>query len=188
MKPYLCCHDDYTLTGGITLTDMAVFVGYQNYASQGYPGYTMGDDDLLTPFLSWYDTQVSAGAYVAVSGVQVLPGDPKIGDTDCANFTETENDVINLDDMNIFIGYQNYASQGFPGYTPNSSDNLLDKFVAWYDTQVSAGAYVALSQPPKHLPSLQSEDQVWTTDGLVDKNCGEPHTVGHRRRRRPRWS
>ena len=68
--------------------------------------------------------------------------------------------------MNIFIGYQNYASQGFPGYTPNSSDNLLDKFVAWYDTQVNAGAYVALSQPPKHLPSLQSDrsgmDNRWT--------------------------
>lgn len=163
-----CCHADFTETGNINITDKNVYVGYQTYAAQNYPGYTSGDD-LLTKFTEWYDGQVSLGTYAAISGVVSLPGDPNQTDFDCANYTETEDNVINIDDMNTFIAYQTYASQNYPGFDESAGDNMITKFLEWYDGQKSLGVFPTLFVTPKHLPSLKEDSQVWTINGLVEK-------------------
>ena len=163
-----CCHADFTNTGNINITDKNVYVGYQTYAAQNYPGYTSGDD-LLTKFTEWYDGQVSLGTYAAISGVVSLPGDPNQTDFDCANYTETEDNVINIDDMNTFIAYQTYASQNYPGFDESAGDNMITKFLEWYDGQKSLGVFPTLFVTPKHLPSLKEDSQVWTINGLVEK-------------------
>jgi len=163
-----CCHADFTETGNINITDKNVYVGYQTYAAQNYPGYTTGDN-LLAKFTEWYDGQVSLGTYAAISGVVSLPGDPNQTDFDCANYTETEDNVINIDDMNTFIAYQTYASQNYPGFDESAGDNMITRFLEWYDGQKSLGVFPTLFVTPKHLPSLKEDTQVWTINGLVDK-------------------
>lgn len=165
-----CCHADFTETGDINIVDMNVFIGYQSFASINYNDY---DSDihgsLLDHFTNWYQDQVNDGIYPPTSGVINLPGDANQDGTDCANYTETDDNIINISDMNIFIGFQSYASINYNDFDPSTDGNMISHFKSWYNDQVSDGIYPALFLDIKHLPSLKEDSQVWTINGLVEK-------------------
>lgn len=165
-----CCHADFTESGDINIVDMNVFIGYQSFASINYNDYDSTiHGSLLDHFTNWYQDQVNDGIYPPTSGVINLPGDPNRDGTDCANYTETDDNIINISDMNIFIGFQSYASINYNEFDPSTDGNMISHFKSWYDDQVNDGIYPALFLDIKHLPSLKEDTQVWTINGLVDK-------------------
>ena len=160
-----CCHDDYTKAGVFSADHKNIYIAWQAWLGTFE---TQSDFTTLTDFQSYFDTLVSQGQVNAlINPIAILPDHPSIG-VDCADFTEQGS--IAADDKNIFIAFQAWLGT----FEQGEALGTLSDFQSYFDNLVSQGQVNALVNPVKHLPSLESDDQVITDGGLVDKNCGEP--------------
>ncbi len=174
---YFCCHDDYADVNNHNADNVTIYKAYQLYSSLGYPGTNSGEEfenDIMGGFKKWYSRQVQNGIFpVLQNDVVYLPEDPILGGSDCANFTETEDGVLNAADMTYFIAHQMYYSIGMP-YTGTGEEFEGDRFggfVKWFNKQVEQGAYAPQSFDVKHLPSLQNETIVYSERGDINRTC-----------------
>ena len=174
---YFCCHDDYTDTSSFNISDVLIYQAYQNYSSLAYPYTNAGDEfenDIIGGFNKWYQELVVQKQLNPLSIPLVfLPEDPVLGGNDCANFTETEDGLLNISDQWIYTAYQNYTSLNFP-YTGSGEEfdgDIFNGFLKWYEEKVTEDVYPPLSLDVKHLPSLQNETIVYSERGDINRTC-----------------
>ena len=92
----LCCHDDYSRTGNINVSDVNILAGFQSWVDQ------RGENSVsdINEFKSYYATLVAQGVLPTLSdNVKILPTDPR-NLLECSNFSETG--ALNVSDVNIF--------------------------------------------------------------------------------------
>ena len=163
----LCCHNDYTLTNGINISDVNILAAFQSWLDM------LGDDReesslTIEKFKEYYADQVSKGLLPELSNeVKSLPDDPK-GLLDCSNFTQTG--VLNASDVNIFSAYQSWIHQKG---SRNPESETIEQLEVYYQTQVDRGL-LPLYSPKKimHLPTLDSESKITVRDqGRILKDC-----------------
>ena len=163
----LCCHNDYTLTNDINISDVNILAAFQSWLDM------LGDDadesnKTLEKFKEYYADQVSKGLLPELSNeVKSLPDDPK-GVLDCSNFTQTG--YLSASDVNIFSAYQSWIHQKG---SRNPNTETIEQLETYYQTQVDRGL-LPLYSPKRimHLPTLDSENYITTReDGRMLKDC-----------------
>ena len=156
----LCCHDDYTNAGVFSADHKNIYIAWQSWLGTFE---SQSEFTNLTDFQAYFDTLVSQGQVNAlINPIAILPTHPSTGE-DCAEFNEQNS--IAADDKNIFIAFQSWLGT----FDQGESLGTLSEFQTYFDTLVSQGQVNALVNPVKHLPSLETDTQVITTGGLVNK-------------------
>lgn len=156
----LCCHDDYSRTGDINISDVNILAGFQSWVEQRGENSVTDIDE----FKTYYAMLVAQGTLPTLSdNVKILPTDPR-NSLDCSNFSETG--AINVSDVNIFSAYQSWLHQ----LGDNPVTTVAD-FDTYYATQVARGLLPELTFDAQHLPSLENENYVITRPGKILKDC-----------------
>ncbi len=150
-----CCHDNYTLTGSHDPLDVNILNAYVQYLqSTG----NVPPPDIAT-FLTFYEGKVSSGAVADLGNktIGVLPV------MDCANFVETG--TIDPLDVNILNAYVQYMQS-----TGNQKPSDIATFLTFYEGKVASGSVADLgSKTIEHLPTLEADENIITSGGLVPK-------------------
>ena len=157
----LCCHDDYSRTGNINISDVNILAGFQSWVDQ------RGENSVsdINEFKSYYAKLVAQGVLPELSDdVKILPTDPR-NLLECSNFSETG--AMNVSDVNIFAAYQSWLHQ--LGDNPVTT---LEDFDTYYASQVARGLLPQLTNEAQHFPSLENETHVITRKfGKILKDC-----------------
>ena len=86
----LCCHDNYTRTGRINISDVNILAAFQSWVDAlGVTNESSQELDLANKekFMEYYQSLVDKGTLPPLSRpVKDMPTDPHYG-FDCSNFT-----------------------------------------------------------------------------------------------------